>query len=69
MDKEIQSEIKKLNENINSYMQSNNRKIEEIRCAAMGKNMPLSEKMEDYSLKSDFDNYLRSGIEISAKNQ
>lgn len=58
MNKEIQKIVKELNDDMNSYMQSNNKKIEEL----SRRTMPMSEKMdnEDF-MKKDFENFIRNG--------
>lgn len=67
MNNEIRNEINKLNENINNYIQSNNKKIDEIQRNIVGKSMPLSGNVNDYNMKKDFENYLRTGIDNFSK--
>jgi len=66
MNKEIQNEIKELNENISNYMRSNNQTINEIRRNIIGKTLPLSENTTNCK-NSDFEEYIRSGIENFSK--
>lgn len=65
MDKNIQNMMNELNDNINDYLQSNDKKMEEIKKNIQA--MPLSGNTKNDTCNRGFDEFIRSGIEEFSK--